>query len=412
MSGDPVATQYEAYPYPARNPRDERRRLVEGSPSHLDEVAHYVFAGRLPQGRPLRALVAGGGTGDGLIMLVQHAVDRGVAAEIVYLDLSQASRAIAEARARERGLTSIRFLQGSILDIATLAPGPFDYIDCCGVLHHLPDPLAGLRALAGVMDPAGGMGLMLYAPYGREGVYPLQSALRRLAGGQAPRERLALARHLLDGLPPTNGFLRNPWLGDHRASDAGLYDLLLHDRDRPYTVGEMAALVDAAGLEIASFIQPVRYRPDTYVKQPRLLAQIRALPPLEQAALAEELVGNIKVHVAYVVAKGRAAAAVADPGAPGLCPVLAESGMPEWARAVRPGSALTLDMDGVPLRLTLPRLTGAILSHVDGKTPIPDLYRAVVAAGARDVSFEAFQGQFAQLYAALNGVGKLYLRRP
>ena len=30
-----LAAQYEAYPYPARDPRDEAKRLIIGSPSHL-----------------------------------------------------------------------------------------------------------------------------------------------------------------------------------------------------------------------------------------------------------------------------------------------------------------------------------------------------------------------------------------
>ena len=42
---DPVQDQYDAYPYPARDPADERTRLITGSPSNLDEINHYVFAG-------------------------------------------------------------------------------------------------------------------------------------------------------------------------------------------------------------------------------------------------------------------------------------------------------------------------------------------------------------------------------
>ncbi len=38
--------QYEASPYPARDPAEERLRLINGSPSHIDEVNHYVFGGR------------------------------------------------------------------------------------------------------------------------------------------------------------------------------------------------------------------------------------------------------------------------------------------------------------------------------------------------------------------------------
>ena len=166
-----LAAQYEAYPYPARDPRDESRRLVIGSPSHLREIDHWVFGAARPAARALRVLVAGGGTGDGTIMLAQQLADSGRPGEILYLDRSDAARAVAEARAAARGLGSIRFQAGSLLDLPGSGLGPFDYIDCCGVLHHLPDPEAGLAALGSVLAPGGGLGLMLYAPHGRTGVY-------------------------------------------------------------------------------------------------------------------------------------------------------------------------------------------------------------------------------------------------
>ncbi len=53
--GDPIRRQYEAYPYPARDPADERLRLITGSPSHIDEVDHYVFGGRRDWAQPFRA---------------------------------------------------------------------------------------------------------------------------------------------------------------------------------------------------------------------------------------------------------------------------------------------------------------------------------------------------------------------
>ncbi len=72
-----LAAQYEAYPYPQRDPRDEARRLVVGSPSHLREVDFWVFGARRPRHRPLRALVAGGGSGDGTIMLAAQMAREG-----------------------------------------------------------------------------------------------------------------------------------------------------------------------------------------------------------------------------------------------------------------------------------------------------------------------------------------------
>lgn len=54
---DAVAAQYEAYPYPARDARDEARRLVVGSPSFLAEIDHWVFGARRDPALPLPARV-------------------------------------------------------------------------------------------------------------------------------------------------------------------------------------------------------------------------------------------------------------------------------------------------------------------------------------------------------------------
>ena len=116
---DEVRAQYEALPYPPRDPRDEAIRLITGTPSHVLEINHYLFSGRLNFARPFRALVAGGGTGDACIMLAQQIADRRCPGEVVYLDISTASRQICEGRAKARGLRNITFLTGSLLDRLT-----------------------------------------------------------------------------------------------------------------------------------------------------------------------------------------------------------------------------------------------------------------------------------------------------
>jgi hypothetical protein len=95
-----VKSQYEAYPYPARDPADEAKRLIAGSPSHPLEIDHFLFGGARDWSRPLRVLIAGGGTGDGLIQLAQMMAQLRKPCDITYIDLSTASRRIAEARAK------------------------------------------------------------------------------------------------------------------------------------------------------------------------------------------------------------------------------------------------------------------------------------------------------------------------
>ena len=406
-----VRAQYEAYPYPPRDPRDESKRLIEGSPSHLLEINHYVFAGRRDFTQPFRALIAGGGTGDGAIMLAQHLADRGCPAEIVYVDVSAAARAIVEARARQRNLSNIRFMTGSLLDLPTLAPDPFDYIDCCGVLHHLPDPGAGLAALVAALKDDGGIGLMVYGALGRTGVYHLQTILRRLAGDEPDAAKLDIARRLLKQLPPSNWFARNPFLQDHlKVGDAGLYDLLLHSQDRAYTVPELIELVGSAGLSITGLIEPWRYDPASYLNDGALLKRLSSLDRFERAAIAELLAGNLKVHICYTVKTGRAEAAVAKAEDGAMIPVL-RAGAGAEPQTLKPGGALTARAEGLEARFALPRRAGPILARIDGRRTLADIHGDLAASEGARLDWATFKEEFDRLYAVFNGVNKMFLSR-
>ena len=67
-----VRDQYEAFPYPERDSKDEAKRLITGSPSLPVEMDHWLWGGQRDWSQTLRVLVAGGGTGDGLVQLAQH----------------------------------------------------------------------------------------------------------------------------------------------------------------------------------------------------------------------------------------------------------------------------------------------------------------------------------------------------
>jgi SAM-dependent methyltransferase len=403
---DKVRAQYEAYPYPARDPRDEKTRLVTGSPSNLPEINHYLFAGRRDFAQPFRALVAGGGTGDAAIMLAQQLADAGTAGEVVYLDISAAAGRIAEGRAEARGLGNITFLEGSLTDLPDRALPPFDYIDCCGVLHHLADPLAGLRALRAALADGGGLGLMVYGAYGRRGVYETQEMLRALGGELPLAEQVTRARRLLDALPETNWLKLNPFLGDHRLSDAELVDLLLHPRDRAFRVAEVATLVADSGLRLASFIEPARYDPASYLKDPRLLKPLEGMAPLDRAAFAEALAGNLKTHVFY--ATSAAGDSVARPDDPAAVPLLRQLEGAALAKAVGRDLVLKTRFDGLALRFALPRLAPAILARIDGTASLGEIHAGLQAMDST-LDWNRFKTQFDQIYAALNGVNHLLI---
>jgi len=406
---DDVRAQYEALPYPPRDPRDEAIRLITGTPSHVLEINHYLYSGRLNFMRPFRALVAGGGTGDACIMLAQQLADRRCPGEVVYLDISTASRQICEARAKARGLRNINFLTGSLLDLPSMPIGQFDYIDCTGVLHHLPDPAAGMRALASVLNPDGGMGVMLYGEYGRSGVYPLQELLQTLAPrSMALEDRIAMTKRLIRFLPTTNLFRRNPYLNDHvTGGDAGLYDLLLHSCDRAFTVPNIGTMARESGLRVVAFLEPVRYEPATYMSDPIIARQASSLPLIERAAFAERLAGNLRTHVFYATRAGFDT--VARPEDTSAIPVLREMDAQKLAAGLQPGTPLIANLDGFPWRAQLPALAPRIVSQIDGRKTVAEIYTALGAQGGLP-QWEDFYAQFEDLYVKLNGVNHLLLR--
>lgn len=403
-----LAALYEALPYPARDPREEAKRLIIGSPGHLREVEYWLFGGRWPE-HGLRALFAGGGTGDGAIMLAQQLATENRPGSVTWLDRSAASLRIARARADARHLT-LQWEQRSLLDLPRSGLGPFDYVDCCGVLHHLPDPAEGLRALTSVLAPGGGLGLMVYAPHGRTGVYMLQDALRLLAPPDDPLPaRVDLAKRMLKHLPSTAWLMSNPSVRDHMTGgDAGIADLLLNPRDQAFTVPALTALLVEAGLEPVCWVEPVRYDPARLMPDPRLRAPIEHLNATERAALAESLAGNMGVHIVYCVRKGEAPTRP-DPLDPHAIPVTRDGTGTDLTTPIAADNTLTMVIDGLRLVQPMPPLARGILTQIDGTRTVADIETVFASRG---IPADVFRRAWRETFTALEQQNRLFLRHP
>jgi SAM-dependent methyltransferase len=404
-----LAAQYEAYPYPHRDPRDEAKRLIVGSPGHLREIDYWVFGATQPTSRPLRALIAGGGSGDATIMLAQQMARDGRAGTVTWLDRSAAALKIAQARASARGLSNIVWEQRSLLDLPGSGLGPFDYIDCCGVLHHLPNPEDGVRALLSVLAPDGGMGLMVYAPHGRTGIYMIQDALRLLApADQEPSARLDVARRVMKQLPETAWLRLNRSVSDHLSGgDAGLYDLLLNPRDRAYSVTALHDLLAGVGLSVTCWVEPLRYDPVPLLPDARLRARIAALSEVERAALAEALAGNIAAHIVYC-RRASEPRVTADPFDAAAVPVLREISGEDLAKGIQ-ADTLVIGLDALKVPVPVPPLAGTILRLIDGARTVGEIGALLAARGT---SQEAYARAWRALFPALERINRLLLAPP
>lgn len=132
----------------------------------------------------------------------------------------------------------------------------FEHIVCTGVVHHLPDPQAGLAALRNVLKPDGAMHLMVYAPYGRSGIYMLQDFFRRVLGPGAEVQDVIAALEALPPKHPLAALLDE--VPDFKTRE-GLADTLLNPHDRAFSVPQLLELLRASDLAFGRWFRQAPY---------------------------------------------------------------------------------------------------------------------------------------------------------
>ena len=280
---------YERYPYP--RPIDDldnyRRRWQDPRRRRAD---FHLFWPETPYAAERTILVAGCGTSQA----AKHAA-RSPEARVIGIDVSATSVRHTEDLRRKYDLTNLEVHQLPIDRVGDLGL-TFDEIVCTGVLHHLANPDAALRSLRDVLDPNGAMHLMVYAPYGRAGIYMVQEFCRRI-GIQASDDEIRDLIVALGALPaghPLAGLLREA--PDFR-HEAALADALLNPQDRAYSVPQLLDFISEAGLTFSRWVRQAPYSPHCGVmaRLPQT-SRITALEPAQQYAAAELFRGTMMSH--------------------------------------------------------------------------------------------------------------------
>lgn len=248
---DLVRRHYELYPYPSYPLLASVRRCDTYA---LNLTALWIrFNGELPPPIAKRILIAGCGSfAPYPFSLSNPDVD------ICALDLSSRSLKRARLHCLLHGKRNLTFLCGDLLE-PSLASSTYGLVDAYGVLHHLEDPLAGLKALAARLVDGGILRIMLYSRYARRSEESIRRAFRLLGISDPARAR----KILLDSRPGSRlrRFLDTSWEAGTRA---GLADALLHPSVLTYRIDELMALASQSGLE------------------PLLFAHDNALPDIDQ----------------------------------------------------------------------------------------------------------------------------------
>jgi ubiquinone/menaquinone biosynthesis C-methylase UbiE len=201
--------------------------------------------------------------------------------EIVAVDLTDESLALARQTAAQRKLSNVTFQKSNLMELDPEL-GVFDFVYSQGVIHHLSDPLTGMKNLNRYLKPGHHAFIWLYSLLGRRRILEMREALKILGVESLPWEqklqlatearplflsqRLTLTRKVIKVLEyfDKHGFngLARYLYGHFRASPPGtgmysrtqMADQILHPQDKYYRFSEAADLFDQSGFELTGVL--------------------------------------------------------------------------------------------------------------------------------------------------------------
>jgi SAM-dependent methyltransferase len=279
---DVVSRQYERWRYPP--PITDLNAWIVNNWEWYDPAhAHRVLWPDRDYRPDLDILIGGCGTNQAAVFAFNNP-----GANVVAVDISQPSLDHQQYLKDKHGLHNLRLRLLPIEELSTLER-QFDLVVSTGVLHHMADPLVGLKSLAGCLRPDGVLALMLYGKHGRIGVELLETVFRDMGLGQDEESVQVVKDTIATLLPdhPVQSYLRRA--GDLK-DDAALVDTFLHGRARSYTVDECLEFVDSAGLIFQGWYHKTPYYPQDLAGQPgNYFPAVNALPENKIWSVMERL---------------------------------------------------------------------------------------------------------------------------
>jgi SAM-dependent methyltransferase len=392
--GDIVSRQYERWIYPA--PIQDLDAWLQGSwqwfdPSH----AHRLLWPDRDYQPDMHILVAGCGTNQAAVIAYTNP-----SAHVVAIDVSNASLDHHRWLKDRYNLTNLELHQLPIEQVASLHRD-FDLIITTGVLHHMADPGAGMRALADRLRPDGVLAVMLYATFGRIGVQLMQSVFADM-GLRQDEASLAVVRDVLSQLSPMHPLASYLQIAPDLGEDAGLVDTFLHGREQAYTIDECRALVESAGLVFQDvFLKSSYYAPTPSANS--FFSAVSDMPREQEWSIMQRINASNACHYFLACRPDRDPASYA---------IDFDSGDPlRYMPLFRKGCGLRGNaIHRYDWERELTPLQAALIEQVDGHRTISDIVDAVISGGtfARAnpsevvaVSLETFRSLWQQDFLAM-----------
>ncbi len=238
-----VRKQYEEYPYP------RWRFSYKKSPSNpLVIINNQIKPNKIDLNKKFnnpKILIAGCGTGRHIATTEQYQN-----ANILGIDLSLRSLAYAKRKTEELGLKNVEFLHADILQLRKLDK-KFDIIECLGTLHHMKDPLEGLKILLDLLEPHGFLKLGLYSEISRKFLVRAREFIKK-EGFKNTTEDMRNIRQLIIK-KKNDKLLKKIFNIRDFYSLSMVRDLMFHVQEHCFTIPEISKILKNLNLEFLGF---------------------------------------------------------------------------------------------------------------------------------------------------------------
>ena len=239
-----VKSQYEASPYP---------RWINTNIPMKQELLNFLkyTMGNVPlnfiknvNNNSINILIAGCGTG------MQNIKYSGIInANIIAIDLSARSLSYAKRKTDELGINNIKYVQSDILNIKDLNKS-FDIIISTGVVHHMENPMDGIKSLLNVLRKHGILFLGLYSDYARKDITDTREMIGKDNSNLSDKDIINYRKKFKDSNNPK--LQRVSKLADSFCV-SGFRDLIFNVKEHNYNLIQINEIIENFNLNFLGF---------------------------------------------------------------------------------------------------------------------------------------------------------------
>ena len=240
-----VKSQYEENPYPRWRYGKLATKVTLNQAINNDinpnSVNYNIGNGQL------KVLIAGCGTGQHIL-----SAQRYKNAQVTCIDLSLSSLSYAKRKMNEFEINNVELILMDILEVDLLKKR-FDIIESSGVLHHMNNPLKGLKALLGILNNNGFLKLGLYSDIARQDIVKARNYIVRTNLKPTATDIRRFRKNVISGKYTEINNLQ-------KRSDfytlSTCRDLCFHTQEHRFTINQLRETLKSNELKFLGFLLP------------------------------------------------------------------------------------------------------------------------------------------------------------